>query len=167
MRRNRQRIVGLTLAVVGLALTGCTPGAGVQGHGPNPRTASLRLVAYDSCDAAMSSLKAAARVATRQHSGTAFPIARPGVGPGQAGTAGSAAAAAPSTGTVAPDYSGTNVHEPGVDEPDIVKTDGGSIVTVTNNVLHVVDAASRRVTGEVLLPSHSGAPPELLLRGDW
>jgi len=167
MRRNRQRIVGLTLAVVGLAFTGCTPGAGVQGHGPNPRTASLRLVAYDSCDAAMRSLKAAARVATRQHRGTAVPIARPAVGPGQAGTAGSAAAAAPSTGTVAPDYSGTNVHEPGVDEPDIVKTDGGSIVTVTSNVLHVVDAASRRVTGEVLLPSHSGAPPELLLRGDW
>jgi uncharacterized secreted protein with C-terminal beta-propeller domain len=166
MRIDRQHIVGLTLAVVGLAFTGCTPGAGVQSHRADPRTASPRLVAYDSCDAAMSSLKAAARVATRQYSGTAVPIARPGGGPAQASTAGSAAAAAPRTGTVAPDYSETNVHEPGVDEPDIVKTDGSSIVTLTNNVLHVVDAASRRVTGEVLLPGHSGATPELLLRGD-
>ena len=30
---------------------------------------------------------------------------------------------------VAPRYSGTNTHEAGVDEPDLVKTDGRRIVT--------------------------------------
>jgi hypothetical protein len=68
--------------------------------------------------------------------------------------------------TSAPDYSGTNVHEPGVDEPDIVKTDGSRIITLTNDVLHVVDVTSRRLTGELPLPGHLGAPAELLLRGD-
>ena len=87
------------------------------------------------------------------------------MGQAQSSTARSAGAAAPDTVTPASDYSGTNVHEPGVDEPDIVKTDGSRIITVTNNVLHVVDAASRRLTGELSLPSHLGVPAELLIRG--
>jgi len=167
MRLDRQCIIGLALGAIGLAFTGCTPGAGVQNHGPASRTASLSLVAYDSCDAALSSLKAAARIATSRYGGTAVPGARPDAGPGQLGAPKSAAAAGQASVTATPDYSSTNVHEPGVDEPDIVKTDGSRIIAVTNDVLHVVDVASRRVTGEVLLPGHSGAPAELLLRGDW
>ena len=166
MRLNRQCIVGLTLGALGLALTCCTPGAAVQHVATDPRTSTLRLVAYDSCDAAMNSLRAAAKTAASQYSGTAVPATRPGVGLAPSGTARSAAGAAPSDVASTPDYSGTNVHEPGVDEPDIVKTDGSRIVTVTNNVLHVVDATSRRLTGELVLPGSLGAPAELLLRGD-
>jgi len=167
MTLNRHCIIGLMVGAFGLASIGCTPGALAQHTGPHPRTGSLNLVAYDSCDAAMSSLKAAARIATSQYGRTAVSAGRPGgAGQAQSGTARSAAAAAPSIATSAPDYSGTNVHEPGVDEPDIVKTDGSRIIIVANNVLHVVDAASRRLTGELLLPSYFGAPAELLLRGD-
>ena len=157
--------MGLTLCALGLALAGCNPGAGAQRQPPASHTASLRLVAYDSCDAAMNSLKAAARFAASQRPATAVPGAVPANGQDQSGAARSAVAA-PSTVTPAEDYSGTNVHELGVDEPDLVKTDGSRIVSVTNDVLHVVDAASRRVTGEVLLPAHSGGPAELLLRDD-
>ena len=166
MRLNRRRIIGLTLGALALAFTGCTPVAGVQHRGSPSRTGPLSLAAYDSCDAALNSLKASARIATGRYGGTAVPAARPDAGQGQAGVSRSAAAAPPSTTTMAPDYSGTNVHEPGVDEPDVVKTDGSHIVAVTNDVLHVVDVASRRVTGEVQLPGHPGAPAELLLRGD-
>ena len=167
MRLDRQCVIGLALGALGLAFPGCTPAPDVHGHGQNSRAGSLSLVAYDSCDAAANSLKAAARLAAGRFRATAVPAARSDAAPGQAGIARSAAAAAPSTVTpAAPDYSGTNVHELGVDEPDIVKTDGSQIVAVTNNVLHVVDAASRRVTGELLLPGHPGAPAELLLRGD-
>jgi hypothetical protein len=105
-------------------------------------------------------------MAVSQYGETPVPEARPGAGQAQAGQARSAEAAASSTVTSAPDYSGTNVHEPGVDEPDIVKTDGSRIITVTNNVLRTVDVTSRSLTGELMLPGHSGAPPELLLRGD-
>ncbi len=39
-----------------------------------------------------------------------------------------------------PDYSGTNVQEVGVDEPDIIKTDGERILALAQGKLHFVDA---------------------------
>ncbi|HEY8377785.1 MAG TPA: beta-propeller domain-containing protein, partial [Nannocystis sp.] len=39
------------------------------------------------------------------------------------------------------DYSGTNVQEAGVDEPDIVKTDGERILALARGRLHFVDAS--------------------------
>jgi uncharacterized secreted protein with C-terminal beta-propeller domain len=41
-------------------------------------------------------------------------------------------------------YSGTNNQEAGVDEADIVKTDGERIVTITNNRLSVIDVTGRK-----------------------
>jgi len=64
------------------------------------------------------------------------------------------------------DFSGTNVQVIGVDEPDIVKTDGRRIITVRNGTLTVVDitGAEPTVTGRVLLGDRWGG--ELLLHGD-
>jgi uncharacterized secreted protein with C-terminal beta-propeller domain len=62
-----------------------------------------------------------------------------------------------------PDFSGTNVQEIGVDEPDILKTDGRRIFAVTDRTLRVVDAASGQVTGTLAL---DGFGHRLLLRGD-
>jgi uncharacterized secreted protein with C-terminal beta-propeller domain len=166
MKISRQYFIGLTLGALVLASTGCTAGTGLQRVGPDPRIQPLSLVTYDSCDGAISSLKAAARTAITQYRRTAVPAAGPGTMQAKSDARGSAAAAPPGTETSTPDYSGTNVHEPGVDEPDIVKTDGKRIITVANGVLHTVDAVSRRGTGELLLPSHLGAPAQLLLRGD-
>jgi uncharacterized secreted protein with C-terminal beta-propeller domain len=179
MRLQRHGIVGLTLGIFSLAFVGCTPGALVQHPGPQSRMGPIRLVAYDSCDAATTSLRAAARMAVARYVGAPISAVRGGMGQNQSGVARSAAGPAPgaavgaeagaasSTATAVPDYSGTNVHEVGVDEPDIVKTDGSRILTLSNGMLHVVDAASRRITGEVSLPGRMGAPSELLLRGDW
>ncbi len=71
-----------------------------------------------------------------------------------------------------PDYSGTNVQEIGVDEPDIVKTDGTRILALAQGQLHYVD-----VQGEPQVVSalpvieadqeyyyYSGA--EMLVQGD-
>ena len=41
-----------------------------------------------------------------------------------------------SSGTI--DFTGTNVQELGVDEPDIIKTDGERIVTFSNGVLSLI-----------------------------
>jgi hypothetical protein len=69
-----------------------------------------------------------------------------------------------------PAYSGTNDYVAGVDEPDLVKTDGRRIVTVANGVLEVIDAASRTVTGRLGLSATGGdmsyQPANLLLSGD-
>ena len=62
------------------------------------------------------------------------------------------------------DYSGTNVQEAGVDEADLVKTDGRRIFVVSNDLLLVVDAASRQIEGSARLAL--GYTAELLLDGD-
>ncbi|MCF2525981.1 beta-propeller domain-containing protein [Yinghuangia soli] len=84
-----------------------------------------------------------------------------------AGAAEAPAAAAPNGGTQpsgAPGYSGTNTHEQGVDEPDLVKTDGKRLLTVADGTLRVFDAAGRTQTGKLALPG--GRASEMLLSGD-
>lgn len=61
----------------------------------------------------------------------------------------------------------TNVQEIGVDEPDVVKTDGDRVITVTAGVLRVIDAATRKVTGSLDLTIYDGASgAQLLVDGD-
>ena len=71
--------------------------------------------------------------------------------------------AAPKQGV---DYSGTNVQEEGVDEPDLVKTNGTTLFAVANGKLRAVDvggAKPRLLDSLALEPSSSH---ELLLHGD-
>jgi uncharacterized secreted protein with C-terminal beta-propeller domain len=81
---------------------------------------------------------------------------------------GVAAGAAPVAAArdAAPGYSGTNVQEPGVDEPDVVKTDGKVLVSVVGGRLHVVDVSGTapQVVGSLDLPPGWGEP-QLLLAG--
>ena len=71
------------------------------------------------------------------------------------------AAAAPRAGV---DFSGTNVQEAGVDEPDTVKTDGRMLVSVVDGRLRVVDVTSEpRLVGTLDLAHVAG---RLLLVGD-
>lgn len=63
------------------------------------------------------------------------------------------------------DFSGTNLQEDAVDEPDIVKTDGRLLVAARFGSLHVVDARSGRELATLDLPGDPGGE-ELLLRGD-
>ena len=62
------------------------------------------------------------------------------------------------------DYSGTNIQEAGVDEADIIKTDGRRTFAMSAGQLVVVDAARREVLGSVPLPI--GESAELFLDGD-
>jgi len=62
------------------------------------------------------------------------------------------------------DFSGTNVQESGVDEADIVKTDGERLYIVANGELVIVDVATRAVVGTVKVPH--GDRAQLFLDGD-
>jgi hypothetical protein len=138
-----------------LLLAGCTHGSGsdsaVRSDADSP---PLKLVAFDSCADLLDGLRGAAKAvvgpygfggSVRVVMGESGPAP---LAPDAAGVSGGAAAAdAPK----ALDHSTTNTHEPGVDEPDLVKTDGKRIVTVTGGVLRVVDAATRRLTGSLTL----------------
>lgn len=72
-----------------------------------------------------------------------------------------------SGGAEAPAHSSTNVQEEGVDEADMVKTNGRIIVTATRGKVRVVDVASEEVISTVSMPGRASSvyPHELLLNG--
>jgi uncharacterized secreted protein with C-terminal beta-propeller domain len=147
-------------------------GALIAGFGANcatrppPRaSSSLRLVAYDDCGSLLTGLRKATTARVGPYGLGIDPIMRPladGRVPGDAKAADKA-----QEGAAAQPYSTTNVQEPGVDEPDLVKTDGRRIVTVARGRLHVIDAASRKETGSLdLAAGASWSAGQLLLGGD-
>ncbi|GAA1850464.1 beta-propeller domain-containing protein [Asanoa iriomotensis] len=164
---------GGALAVVALLLlSGCTaasPAPTASGSSPSAPALpapAFRLVAFDSCADVLAGLKAAAKESvTPWGFEGGFAVRTTGGAVPQAFADGVAKAPG---GADQGDYSGTNVHEAGADEPDLVKTDGRRIVSVVGGVLRVVDPASRRVTGSVKLDGDTSyfGNPSLLLSGD-
>jgi beta propeller domain-containing protein len=73
--------------------------------------------------------------------------------------------AAPMTSQPGVDHSPTNVQEAGIDEPDIVKTDGSLIFALDGQKLHAVDATepTPRVVGSLAVKAGADA---MLLHGD-
>ena len=65
-------------------------------------------------------------------------------------------------------FSGTNNQEDGVDEPDIVKTDGRRIVTLTRNRLNVVEVngGTSGAVRTVAVGDDTFTPSEVLILGD-
>jgi len=148
-------------AVLLLPLAGCTaPARDLSTPPEQPPPPPFRLVAFDSCDRLLTELRAAAQ---RSITAYGFYTNRPEnyALEAEAMRADAVAGSAPAP---APTFSGTNVHEQGADEPDIVKTDGRRIVTVEGGTLHVIDAATRHQTGRLALPLAGDA--RLLLAGD-
>jgi len=158
----------LTLAVLAV-LGGALPATAAALPARAPR-ARVRPRAFASC--------AGLIAYARQHLATTHGRPEPAVAPvAQTGPAqaplGAAAPTAPATtgpnngasGTT-PTFSTTNNQEPGVDEPDIVKTDGSTIFAVAGGTLYAVTAAAGtpRLAGSLALgPGGYGA--QLLLRG--
>jgi hypothetical protein len=158
--------------------TGCT--AGIS----SPQAASkASLTAFRSCSDALAALRSAAEASVTPYGMPEMAGASSGPGAAYAASgvatapeAGAAAAPADAAGPVggaasssaAPAYSGTNDYTAGVDEPDLVKTDGRRIVTVSGSTLEVIDAATRQVTGTLNLSSAGVqyGPLNLLLSGD-
>jgi hypothetical protein len=85
----------------------------------------------------------------------------------QAEASGDDAAAESVAATGEGDVSGTNIQEQGVDEADLVKTDGDRLVVVSGNVLRVIDAtrATPELVNSIELPEETGGG-ELFLAGD-
>ena len=175
---SRSTVLLAGLAGSALALSACT-GGGTGGMQPpaGQVAAALRLVSFDSCDDALAELKSAvAEHVTPYGLGGddvtfdgGFAMAVPEAA--AAGERGSLATggADDSAGVTAPqEYSTTNTHEIGVDEPDLVKTDGRRIVTVTGNTLRVIDTESRILSGELDLTGRGDMAysEQMLLSGD-
>lgn len=170
-----------------LLLSGCSAGAAQPAvQEPGAQSMQVRLTSFHGCGEELVALRGAAEASVGPYglpgpassaNGTAYPALAAGAPRAVAGdaapnaaapAAGAPAAVAPAA--AAPAHSGTNDYVAGVDEPDLVKTDGRRIVTVANGVLQVIDAASRTVTGRLDLTAAGEGmayqPVNLLLSGD-
>ena len=165
-------IAGLAGCV--LALSACT-GPATAPPQLGRVAAALRLIEYDSCDQALQELKRA----------VADYVSPYGLGGGvrlegdiaMSAEAGGMARAADTAvtgetfagGAAPPAHSTTNTHEAGVDEPDLVKTDGRRIVSLVDGTLRVVDAQSKKLVGTLHFAEARDGwwyPHQLLLSGD-
>ncbi|MEO3886005.1 beta-propeller domain-containing protein [Nonomuraea sp. B5E05] len=148
----RTAVTATALATVAAACACAPEGA------PPGRTSlgAVRLVAYTGCDDLLAGLREqAARNVGPYGFGNVMPMT-------------ARAEAKADTGAYTPEHSTTNVHEAGVDEPDLVKTDGDRLVTVTDGTLRIIDTATRKVTESLDLTDGDGAgvPADLLISGD-
>jgi hypothetical protein len=132
---------------------------------------SPRLSTFSSCGQLLSYTRTRALRLLRPYGiagyASVLPVAVPTDG-AREGAPTTGAAPQPAQGV---DYSGTNVQEPGIDEPDIVKTDGRRMLTVTEGAggpaVHALDVTGGTVrpVGRLDLPDDLSGP-QLLLSGD-
>jgi uncharacterized secreted protein with C-terminal beta-propeller domain len=179
--RSWPRVAIAAAAVVGLGL-GAAGSAVVVGLADGESTpppdppGTIGLVAYDSCQSALRELKNAAlpHVGPYGFGSEILSLEQDAqvAAPGRDGAESAAAAGGPGSADRQGGYSTTNVHESGVDEPDLVKTDGRRVVTVANGALDVVDVATHKMTARIPLstgaedPVYGSGADQLLLDGD-
>ena len=150
------------LAAMGMLLASCTSGP-VTGLGGIPQLLAGGLQPFDDCEAFLSYVKehALERV-TAWGLGGGWDVI--GLEADVADAAeGDARAAAPTAGV---DYSGTNIQTAGVDEPDIVKTDGERLLALAGGELFVLDVSGEapELLGSVRLGNVDVR--DMLLQGD-
>ena len=181
-----RRILAITL-LVGLFLIGCSSSqppfqsTGQVDLEPGDVELVNRLVPFDSCDKLLSHLKEEAvdRVGPYGLDNSGYPIwfndgvfragqpeiavdsamALDGAAPQFSGEAESSSNAG--------SFTGTNVQELGVDEPDIIKTDGDRILVVNNGILSyiAVNGGNGSLTDQIEIKSNAYGF-ELFIQGD-
>ncbi len=152
------RSAAITLAIA--AFLAASPSAGAQRSQPPGEAAGLE--AFDSCDSLLQ--YARGNALERLEPAAYGPVGKsrpaPQVLPKQEGAPGRVESGPES-------FSGTNVQEAGVDEPDIVKTNGRHLFATAGGKLRAVDVSRsvpRRV--DTLRIGSRSMDHELLLRGD-
>lgn len=125
----------------------------------------MRLVAYDSCDGLLDGLRKATEKQVGPYGLGGGRLLQGKVPDGDIGAMGAPEARGMAKAQ-APDHSGTNAHEAGADEPDMVKTDGRRIVVLARGALQILDPATRKVTHRLKLPDTFAGASQLLLAGD-
>ncbi len=153
----------LMLAVAALGGTSGRSARGENGASSAATTAS-RLVQFRSCGDLLGYVKSQALPLVGSWGFGGPSVAHGGV-PGGIVTpaAGTAADASPTEGV---DYSGTNVQEQGVDEPDLVKTNGTTLFALAAGRLNAVDVTGTRPRLLDSLKLDDGWSHELLLAGN-
>jgi uncharacterized secreted protein with C-terminal beta-propeller domain len=150
------------LAVLAAAALGATidGSAAPSASAEAGKKKAARLVAFRGCSDLLGYAKAQAGKFVGPWGLGGGPVAIDG---GPVGTFAPTKSAAPQEGV---DYSGTNVQEEGVDEPDIVKTNGTTLFAVANGKLNAVDVSKAKPRLVDTLKLDPQWTHELLLHGD-
>lgn len=160
-RTSRTRLPLLLVLPAVAGLGACTPADVVA----PPGAAAAELTAFDDCEELLGYYKQHALDRVGPWGFTSGPGY--GVDTAAAGAAEDGVGAVPSAAASAEagrDYSGTNNQVEGVEEPDVVQTDGKIVVTVRGGRVVVVDVASASTVGSVDLPLRGdGGDSQLLL----
>lgn len=160
------RIAAAGLAATLLA-TACSSN---KGDRPNTVVAGAYLQAGSNCDQLLDRIKAEATKVVGPY-GFGGPVLMEDM----ARTTSAAAPGGASTGGAAeqksavPSHSTTNVQEVGIDEPDLVKTDGKRILVMAKQTLSIVDiTGAPRIVGSVRIAEESSglAVEDLLVAGN-
>ncbi|MGH8793012.1 MAG: beta-propeller domain-containing protein, partial [Stackebrandtia sp.] len=145
--RAAAAVCAATLLAAGCAASGDASGQ-LERDAEAPRLSGA-LTTFDSCDEALTELRenAVKHVdATDQ-----FETGEDGADAPQGEEEERSSAEDSSGEQGATEHSETNVQEAGIDEPDVVKTDGERILALSQGSLHVVDAESAQISGSLSL----------------
>jgi uncharacterized secreted protein with C-terminal beta-propeller domain len=108
---------------------------------------------FDTCDTVLQYFKDQAPEYLIERAGGGDRVATDtGTGAAEQRTAKDSSNTTPESASTPQDYSTTNVQEAGVDEPDIVKTDGKRIVAVAQDRVHLVGLDGGKMTLRKTLP---------------
>jgi uncharacterized secreted protein with C-terminal beta-propeller domain len=175
MRRRAWMPVALTagvtaiVVILSVALGGVERGgSGPDAAGPAMRPAAQLLSYESSCSQLLRTLRkqSAAHIVQVLESASA-PVSAEEAMPYAHAELASPPVQAAESDTPAGGTSITNVQEGGVDEPDIVKTDGDRVVSITAGVLRVQNAADGAIVGSLDLSNYVSAnDAQLLVDGD-
>jgi hypothetical protein len=159
-------------SLTGVLLVAALGGASASWALKAPSAAQVRPRAFASCPALVSyaqhNLAKTHGLPEPPIQELALPVSAGVVGKASGAVAPSAAAAtADGGGSTTPTYSTTNNQEEGVDEPDIVKTNGTTLFTFSGNKVEAVSvgAGTPRIVGSLDLGS-AGYDGQLLLKGN-
>ena len=154
--------LGRRVAILGalaVALAAATGGTTAGTARSAPEAAKPRLIAFGTCGQLLGYAKG-------QMQRFVGPYGYGSLPPGVVETAVPSPAARAATPVQGVDFSGTNVQEEGVDEPDLVKTNGKTLFAVANGSLRAVDVSGLRPRLLDSLPLERTLGYELLLHGD-
>ncbi|HME03964.1 MAG TPA: beta-propeller domain-containing protein, partial [Solirubrobacteraceae bacterium] len=160
MQRRRTSILAVTLAL------GAVPAPALAARG----AAHVRPRAFASCTRLVGYARTHFAVTHGMPETSPRPLSEPSIAaPSPSGsTSPQAAAPVENAGTTVSgmSFSTTNNQEPGIEEPDIVKTDGSTIFAVEQGTLHAVLASgpAPHLAGSLPL-GRTGYGAQLLLRG--
>jgi uncharacterized secreted protein with C-terminal beta-propeller domain len=162
--RRRAALVAAPAVLVAAALGGTADRSTANSAPAYGGKKAVRLAAFGSCGELLGYAKSQAARFVGPY-GLGSPVLLGGV-KGAPGAPVAATQRADDTPKQGVDYSGTNVQEEGVDEPDLVKTDGNTLFAVANGKLNAVDVTDAKPRLLDTLKLDGGWSHELLLYGN-